>query len=100
MRIIAKSRLRQYWGKSGNERAQSHFNEWYHFCLKQNWAVPQDLKDTFQHAFFIGNNRVVFTVKGNDYRIVCAMDYPRRAMYIEFVGTHVEYDSVNIKEEE
>jgi mRNA interferase HigB len=46
----------------------------------------------------LGNNRVVFNVKGNDYRIVCAMDYPRKAMYIKFVGTHDEYNAINAKE--
>ena len=62
------------------------------------WATPQDVKNTFRHASFLGNNRVVFNVKGNNYRIVCAMDYPRKAMYIKFVGTHDEYNAINAKE--
>ncbi len=98
MRIIAKSRLRQYWEKSGNEKSQAYLNEWYHFCAKKNWSSPQDVKNTFRHASFIGNNRVVFNIKGNAYRIVCAMDYPRQVMYIKFVGTHKEYDSIDVKE--
>jgi len=98
MRIIAKSRLRQYWEKSGNEKSQPFLNEWYHFCVKMKWATPQDVKNTFRHASFLANNRVVFNVKGNDYRIVCAMDYPRQAMYIKFVGTHGEYNAINAKE--
>jgi mRNA interferase HigB len=100
MRIIAKSRLRKYWEKQGNEKAQSFLNEWYHFCSKQGWDTPQDVKNTFRHASVVGNNRVVFNVKGNDYRIVCAMDYPRHVMYIKFVGTHTEYDAVNVEEVE
>ena len=98
MRIIAKSRLRQYWEKSGNEKAQLYLNEWYHFCAKKNWSTPQDVKNTFRHASFVGNNRVVFNVKGNDYRIVCAMDYAKQAMYIKFVGTHKEYDAINVED--
>ena len=98
MRIIAKSRLRQYFGKSGNEKSQPYLNEWYHFCIKMKWSTPQDVKNTFRHASFLGNSRVVFNVKGNDYRIVCAMDYPRQAMYIKFVGTHGEYNAINAKE--
>lgn len=82
----------------GNESSQSCLNEWYHFCRKQKWATPQDVKNTFRHASLVGNNRVVFNVKGNNYRIVCAMDYQRQAMYIKFVGTHAEYDAVNVKE--
>ena len=98
MRIIAKSRLRQYWEKSGNEKSQPYLNEWYHFCAKKDWATPQDVKNTFRHASFVSSNRVVFNVKGNDYRVVCAMDYPRQAMYIKFVGTHDEYDAINVEE--
>jgi mRNA interferase HigB len=100
MRIIAKSRLRRYWETPGNEKAQSYLNEWYHFCLKQIWSTPQELKNTLGNASFVANNRVVFNIKGNNYRIVCAMDYPRQAMFIKFVGTHSEYDKVNVEEVE
>ncbi len=100
MRIIAKSRIRQYWEKAGNEKAQPYLNEWYHFCAKKNRSSPQDIKNIFRHASFVGNNRVVFNIKGNDYRIVCAMDYPRQAMYIKLVGTYKEYDTINVEEVE
>ncbi len=94
MRIIAKSRLRKYWEKPGNEKAQPFLTEWYHFCKKQKWATPQDVKNTFSHASIVAENRVVFNVKGNSYRVVCAMDYQRQAMFIKFVGTHKEYDEI------
>ena len=98
MRIIAKTRLKAYWESSGNEHVQSYLNEWYHFCSKQIWRTPQDVKDTLKNASIIANNRVIFNIKGNDYRIICAMDYPRLAMFIKFVGTHKEYDRVNASE--
>jgi mRNA interferase HigB len=100
MRIIAKSRLRKYWETLGNEQSQTYLNEWYHFCEAQKWASPQELKNTLGNASLVANNRVVFNVKGNDYRVVCGMDYPRKAMFIKFVGTHKEYDQVNVKEVE
>ena len=100
MRIIAKSRLREYWEHKGNAKAMPHLNEWYHFCAKQVWKSPRAVKATFGNASIVGNNRVVFNVKGNDYRIVCAMDYPRQAMFIKFVGTHAEYDRINVEQVE
>lgn len=100
MRIIAKSRLRSYWERPGNSRSQTYLNEWYHFCQARNWSTPQEVKDTLGNASIVGNNRVVFNVKGNDYRIVCAMDYVRQAMFIKFVGTHKEYDKINVEEVE
>jgi len=45
----------------------------------------------------MGNNRIVFNIKGNDYRVVCAMDYQRQAMFIKFVGTHAEYDVIDVE---
>jgi mRNA interferase HigB len=100
MRIIAKSRLREYWEASGNEKSKPYLNEWYHFCLKQNWNTPQDIKNLFRNASFIANDRLIFNVKGNEYRIICAMDYARQAMFIKFVGTHKEYDRVKAGEVE
>jgi mRNA interferase HigB len=97
MRIIAKSRLRSYWERPGNEQSQPHLTEWYHFCIKQSWATPQEIKNTFGHASIVANNRVVFNVKGNTYRIVCALDYRRQAMFIKFVGTHAEYDAIDVE---
>jgi mRNA interferase HigB len=100
MRIIAKSRLKKYWELPGNELLRSYLNEWYHFCEKQTWNSPQDVKNTLRNASIIANNRVVFNIKGNSYRIICAMDYSRLAMFIKFVGTHKEYDQVNASEVE
>jgi len=100
MRIIAKSRLKIYWEMLGNEKSQPYLNEWYHFCSKQIWRTPQDIKNIFRNASFVANDRIVFNVKGNDYRIICAMDYARQAMFIKFVGTHKEYDRVKAGEVE
>jgi len=100
MRIIAKSKLKKYWEKSGNEKSQKYLNEWYHFCLKQEWRTPQDIKNTLRNASFVANGRGVFNVKGNEYRIICALDYSRMAMFIKFVGTHKEYDHINAAEVE
>ena len=100
MRIIAKSRLKSYWEKPGNEKAQPYLTEWYHFCAKQEWKTPQDIKEMLKNVSFVANDRVIFNVKGNDYRIICAIDYPRQAMFIKFVGTHKEYDRVKAQEVE
>ena len=97
MRIIAKSRLRKYWERPGNEKSQPYLTEWYHFCAKQSWRSPQEVKNVFANASIVANNRIVFNVKGNDYRVVCAMDYRRQAMFIKFVGTHAEYDAITVE---
>ena len=96
LRIIAKSRLIEYAEKSGNEKGKAHLIEWYHFCLEQDWKTPQDIKNTLSHASFVKNNHVVFNVNGNHYRVVCSIFYPAQIMYIKFVGTHSEYDQIDV----
>ena len=96
LRIIAKSRLIEYAEKSGNEKAKAHLIEWYHFCLEQDWKTPQDIKNTLSHASFVKKNRVVFNINGNHYRIVCSVFCPAQIMYIKFVGTHSEYDQIDV----
>ena len=59
-----------------------------------------DIKKQFNSVGNVGNKRYVFNIKGNDYRIICAIDYPRLTMFIKFVGTHKEYDRVNASEVE
>ena len=97
MRVIAKSRLRKYWEKSGNEQAERWLAEWFHFCKKQTWTTPQEVKDTLSHVSFVGDNRIIFNIKGNSYRVICAMDYSRQSMFIKFVGTHAEYDAIDVE---
>ena len=60
------------------------------------WKTPHDIKAAAASASFVGSNRVVFNIKGNDFRLVVAVAYVMGAMYIKFVGTREEYDSINV----
>ena len=68
--------------------------EWYNFCSKAEWNTPHKLKADLRNASILKNNRVVFNLCGNKYRIVVHMDYIRHGMLIRFVGTHKEYDEI------
>lgn len=93
MRIIALATLRQFWEKHPD--AETPLRSWYAEASRANWRTPADIKAAYRHASFIANNRVVFNVKGNDYRLVVAVHYDRGQMYIRFVGTHRQYDQIN-----
>jgi mRNA interferase HigB len=67
---------------------------WYNFCVKAEWSTPHELKADLRNASILKNNRVVFNLCGNKYRIVVHMDYVRHGMLIRFVGTHREYDAI------
>ena len=68
--------------------------EWHNFCAKAKWSTPHKLKADLRNASILKNNRVVFNVCGNKYRIVVLVDYIRHGMLIRFVGTHKEYDEI------
>lgn len=68
--------------------------EWYNFCSKAEWNTPHKLKADLRNASVPKNNRVVFNLCGNKYRIVVHMDYVRHGMLVRFVGTHKEYDEI------
>jgi mRNA interferase HigB len=68
--------------------------EWYNYCAAAKWNTPHELKADLRTASILKNNRVVFNICGNKYRIVVLMDYTRHGMLVRFVGTHKEYDEI------
>jgi mRNA interferase HigB len=96
VRIIAKSTLREFWAVHPN--AEEPLLAWYREVEKEDWSEPAQVKAKYRNASFVKNNRVVFNIKGNDYRLVVKINYPYRIVYVRFVGTHVEYDKVNVEE--
>ena len=96
MRIIAKRTLRKFWELHPD--AEEALLAWYREVEKEDWDTPAEVKEKYRTASVIGKNRVVFNIKGNDYRLVVKINYPYRVVYIRFVGTHAEYDRINAEE--
>lgn len=93
MKVIAVSTLRRFWARHPD--AEQPFKAWHDEARHANWRTPQDIKRRYASASFIGNNRVVFNIKGNDYRLIVAVAWRFQAVYIKFVGTHAEYARVD-----
>ncbi len=96
MRIIAKSTLRAFW--QCHPDAEEPLLAWYRETEKADWESPAQVKGKYRSASFVGGNRVVFNIKGNDYRLVVKINYPYRIVYIRFVGTHADYDKIDVEE--
>lgn len=94
MRIISRKILKTFWAK--HPQAERPLRAWYADVKQANWQNPTDIKQIYRNASIVTNNRVVFNIKGNNYRIVVAVNYPYRMIYIRFVGTHVEYDKIDV----
>lgn len=73
---------------------------WYHEVRLAAWKAPSDIKKQYRNASVVGNERVVFNIKGNSYRLVVAVDYRCQIVYIKWVGTHVEYDEIDVQKVE
>ena len=93
MRIVAKRTLRLYWRRE--PRAEQPLKAWYAVAMKADWSSPADVKAMYGNASIVGNDRAVFNIGGNRYRLVVRFDYARRIGFVRFVGTHSEYDRVD-----
>lgn len=96
MRIISKKTLRAFWQRCPD--AEQPLLAWFREVEGEDWDTPAKIKAKYRSASIVGDNRVVFNIKGNDYRLVVKVNYPYRVVYIRFVGTHAEYDAVNVEE--
>ena len=96
MRIIAKKALRDCWERFPG--AEEPLLAWYREVEQEDWDTPAKVKEKYRNASIVGNNRVVFNIKGNDYRLVVRINYPYRVVYVRFVGTHAEYDRIDVEE--
>ncbi len=97
MRIIAIGTLRDFWHRPGRRDAEQALRAWVHVVRAADWSKPTDVKAMFRSADIVGNNRVVFDIGGNKYRLVAAVHYRGRRVYVRFIGTHREYDKINVE---
>jgi mRNA interferase HigB len=97
VRIIAKSTLKKFWERPGREDARGPLESWHDEALAANWRSPQAIKNQYRSASMCGNNRVVFNIGGNKYRLVVQMHYQAQIVWVKFLGTHAEYDLIDVE---
>ncbi len=95
MVIISKSKLLAF--VEHDISAKEAMLEWYHKTELSDWSNYHDVKATFNSVDGVGNDRYVFNVGGNKYRIVAMIHFSKRTLYIRFAGTHKEYDAIDCK---
>ena len=93
MRVIAISTLRAFWERHPD--AEQPLKAWYQEVTCATWTQPTDIKAQYRSASVLKNRRVVFNIKGNDYRLIVAVAYKVQIVYVKFVGSHKEYDAVD-----
>jgi mRNA interferase HigB len=96
MRVISVKSLKLFWLKHPD--AERPLRAWYTEAKKARWNGPQDIKTDYRTASILRNDRVVFNIKGNTYRLIVAVKYEFQIVYVRFIGTHVAYDKINAEE--
>lgn len=97
MHIIARPKLISFWTK--HPEAEIPLKTWFKKVRRAQWKTFHDIKKDFPSADQVGNNRIVFDIKGNDYRLICLVFISEQKVFIRFVGTHADYDKLkNIKD--
>ena len=101
MRVIARKTLTRFVeskaGHKDQRAVKAALDSWFHEVMKAEWKNSADVTRTYATASIVSSDRVVFNIKGNDYRLVTAVDYSRRVVFIKWLGTHAEYDKIDVK---
>lgn len=96
MNVISKKTLILFY--ANHPQAKTPLEVWHADARKAQWENPDQIKRDHASTSFLRDNRVVFNIKGNDYRLVVHIDYKRKIVRVKFIGTHSEYDKINAEE--
>jgi len=104
MRIIARRTLREFVasrvGHKDHAALKAAIDAWFDEVRKAEWRSTADVKRRYASASVVSAERIVFNIKGNDYRLVVAVDFERQIVWIKWLGTHAAYDRIDAKEVE
>ena len=92
-RILSKSTLRDYW--ESYPETEQYLKTWYDTAMNSDWKTPNDVKQTYANASVLKDNRIVFNIKGNSYRLIAKFNFEKQWIFIRFVGTHAAYDKLD-----
>jgi mRNA interferase HigB len=93
LRVVAKKILRDFWEK--HEDCEQQLKAWFREAQKAEWENPKQIKIEYPSASILNDNRVVFNIKGNNYRLIVKISYEYEMVWIRFIGTHAGYDKIN-----
>jgi mRNA interferase HigB len=101
MRVIARSTLSRFIGTLAGRKdraaVKAALEAWYYEVKSAAWSSPAEVKRAYANASIIGSERVAFNIKGNSYRLVAAVDCQRQAVFIKWLGSHVDYDRIDVR---
>lgn len=101
MRIISRKTLIDFLeslrGSKDHKAVKLALDSWFHEVPSSEWQTPIDVTRNYANASIVGSDRVVFNIKGNAYRLVVAVDYKRQIVFVKWLGTHAQYDKIDVR---
>ncbi|MBW6486374.1 MAG: type II toxin-antitoxin system HigB family toxin [Syntrophobacterales bacterium] len=95
MHIVSRKTLKSFYEGSDYCDAKGPLESWFHEVCNEEWKTPSDVKVKYRSASFLKDNRIVFNIGGNKYRLVVKVNYSLKIVFIRFVGAHAEYDKID-----
>jgi len=92
-RIIAKRTIKEFWIKY--PETKDYLQTWYQTVKNAEWEKPSNIKQFYSTVSILKNSRVVFNIKGNDFRLVVKINYEKQWLFIRFLGSHKEYNKID-----
>jgi mRNA interferase HigB len=93
MQVVALRTLKLFWTR--HPQAETPLRTWHSAVSAAEWTGPSDVKASFGSADFIADNRVIFNIGGNKFRLIAHVSHEYKAVLVKFVGTHAEYDAID-----
>jgi len=101
VRVIARKTLigfaEHHSGHKGYRALKSALESWFHEVTRAQWHNPADVQSHYRTASIVGSDRVVFNINGNKFRMVTAIDYKRQVVFIKWIGSHSDYDKIDVR---
>ncbi|GHT45368.1 hypothetical protein FACS189440_01240 [Bacteroidia bacterium] len=95
MRVISRTKLKEFYETKGYEDAKIALERWYHIAVHAEWKNWSEIKVDFPLTDYVGNQHYVFNIKGNNYRLVVVIKFTISKIFVRFVGIHKEYDKID-----
>ena len=96
MRVISKKTLREFFEQPIHKDSKSALEAWHQEMLKSNWSNSNEIKEKYKSASIVGDNKIIFNICGNKYRLIVKINYFAKIVFIKFIGTHKQYDKINV----
>lgn len=98
MRVISKRTLKEFYEQDLFKDSKSSLEAWHKEVIGADWKNPNEIKEQYRSSSVVGNNRIVFNICGNKYRLIVKINYHAGVVFVRFIGTHKQYDKINAEE--